>query len=1118
MRVEQEAGKVVLQLVQNLALLVMLAVGLQMLAARMERWPMLYRVATGLLFGTVGIVGMMTPMRFAPGVIYDGRSIVLSLAGLFGGPIAAALATVMCGTYRLHLGGAGVWAGIGTIVEAAVLGTILYELRHRNASWTKPVPLLVFAVLVHVIMLVLQVLLIPDVGWDVLYRIGPSVLFFYPLAFLLIVQVFLDGEHKRAAEQGLRASETKYRELVENANSVILRLDPAGRITFFNEYASRFLGFSREEVIGRNILETILPATESTGRDLATMIRDILTHPELHSSNENENIRKDGTRIWMAWTNKRIQDEPGKRAEILCVGNDITERKRAEAALIESESRWQFALEGAGDGVWDWNAQTNKVFFSRRWKGMLGYADDEIGDELDEWDRRLHPEDREQCYVELNRHLRGESPIYQHEYRLCCKDGTYRWILDRGKVFEWTPDGKPLRVLGTHTDITERKWAEEALAESERLLRSTVNGFPIPAFMIGKDHRVLYWNKALEEISGVHSADVVGTQRPWTAFYAQERPCLADLVLTEDSQGVSIWYAGRWSPSSLIDGAYECLDFFPRMGEHGRWLCFTAAAIRDSRGEVVGAMETLEDITERKHAEEELRKSEEKYRSILETTTEWIWEMDLTPVHTYSNPGITKILGYLPEEVMGGGIHPALHEEDQPEVDAKLPRLIAAKQGWTGWILRWRHKDGSYRYLESNATPMLNASGELIGYRGADRDVTERIEAEFERKRLETQLQQAQKMEAVGQLAGGIAHDFNNLMQVILAQVDLSLNDQDSGGEYVAAFNEVRRAAERAAGLTRQLLAFSRRQIIQPVDLDLNELVQSVLNMINRVIGEHIQLRFLPGGSPGAVHVDRGQIEQVLMNLCVNARDAMPAGGTLTIETGHVTFEAEYCSEHCWAAEGQYVVLSVTDTGIGMDEATRTQVFDPFFTTKEVGRGTGLGLATVYGIVKQHNGLIHVYSEPQKGTAFKIYLPMVPRPVAEVKTRVEVEVLGGTATILVAEDEESVRKLVSRMLESSGYTVLAACDGEEALRIFGENADTIDLALLDVVMPRLGGREVMERIHVERPRVRFLFSSGYSESAIHTNFVIREGLHLISKPYSRAELLRAVHNVLSEER
>jgi CheY-like chemotaxis protein len=309
-------------------------------------------------------------------------------------------------------------------------------------------------------------------------------------------------------------------------------------------------------------------------------------------------------------------------------------------------------------------------------------------------------------------------------------------------------------------------------------------------------------------------------------------------------------------------------------------------------------------------------------------------------------------------------------------------------------------------------------------------------------------------------------------------------------------------------------LTFSRRQILEPIDLNLNVVVKNALKMLVRLIGENIDLKFAPCDELMTVHADKGQIEQVLMNLCVNARDAMPTGGTLNIETGNVVFDDAYCAEHDWAELGTFVRISIVDSGLGMDEATRARIFEPFFTTKGLGQGTGLGLSVVYGIVKQHHGLLHASSELGKGTAFDIYFPAVNKLAQMKATETETQVTGGTETILVAEDEDGIRNLLVRMLRSEGYTVLGACNGEDALSVFENHSDEIDLAILDVVMPKLGGREVMDRIQAKNSRIRFLFSSGYSTGSIHTNFIIDEGLHLVSKPYRRPELLRVIRRIL----
>jgi two-component system, cell cycle sensor histidine kinase and response regulator CckA len=379
------------------------------------------------------------------------------------------------------------------------------------------------------------------------------------------------------------------------------------------------------------------------------------------------------------------------------------------------------------------------------------------------------------------------------------------------------------------------------------------------------------------------------------------------------------------------------------------------------------------------------------------------------------------------------------------------------------------------------------------------------------------ELLQAQKMEAVGLLAGGVAHDFNNLLQVINGRAELVLEDREIDAATRSALEQIAGAGDRAANLVGQLLAFSRRQILAPDDLDLNEVVATLLKLLERVLGEHIRVEFLPGHQLGTVHVDRGQVEQVLMNLCINARDAMPQGGTLTLETENVRFDAEYCQHHLWAEPGRYVLLSVTDDGTGMDAPTLARIWEPFFTTKEADRGTGLGLSTVYGIIRQHGGLMHVYSEPGRGTTFKIYLPLVERPAASVGTKVRAPVLGGSETILVAEDNESVRDLMQSVLTRAGYEILLCVDGQQAWQVLEARDGAVDLVLLDVVMPGLSGPELLARAQARWPQLRFLLASGYSLNGAHTDSVLQQGVTMIQKPFESRELLAEVRRLLDGE-
>jgi len=386
--------------------------------------------------------------------------------------------------------------------------------------------------------------------------------------------------------------------------------------------------------------------------------------------------------------------------------------------------------------------------------------------------------------------------------------------------------------------------------------------------------------------------------------------------------------------------------------------------------------------------------------------------------------------------------------------------------------------------------------------------------SEQERIQMEERLRQSQKMEAVGQLAGGVAHDFNNLLLAILGYTELAIERLEPSSGVHEELEQVRTAAEKAASLIRQLLAFSRRQMLEPVNLDLNEVIANLVKMIQRIIGEHIMLDIVPGHRLDTIRADCVQIEQVLMNLCVNARDAMPNGGRIIIETENVLLDEVFCRRHDGSQPGPHVLVSVTDTGSGMDEATRGRIFEPFFSTKEVGKGSGLGLATVYGIVKQHDGYIDVDSERGKGTTFRIFLPAIEKAPELAEDQVTGPGPGGTETILVAEDEAIVRNLAVRILKKAGYTVLCAADGREAIQVFEAHSDRIALVLLDLVMPERSGTEVYERIREIKPDIAVLVSSGYSASSIHAESLLKEGLQMISKPYAPRALLRTIRDLL----
>jgi signal transduction histidine kinase/ActR/RegA family two-component response regulator len=445
-----------------------------------------------------------------------------------------------------------------------------------------------------------------------------------------------------------------------------------------------------------------------------------------------------------------------------------------------------------------------------------------------------------------------------------------------------------------------------------------------------------------------------------------------------------------------------------------------------------------------------------------------------------------------------------------------LWKTVTSGKEWRGEFHN-KKKNGELYWESASISPIRNSEGAITHFLGVKEDITDRKQAEKEMGTLQEQLRQSQKMEAIGRLAGGVAHDFNNLLTVIKGYSQLSLPEITDGNPLRGNIEEIRKAADRAADLTRQLLAFSRRQIMEMKVLDLNTILQNLEKMLRRLIGEDIELAFLSGGDLGRVKVDPGQIEQVIVNLAVNARDAMPKGGKLTIETANTVLDEEYAQKHVAVKPGHYVMLSVSDTGIGMTPEVRERVFEPFFTTKEKGKGTGLGLSTVYGIVKQSGGNIWVYSELGRGTTLKIYFPQVDEPLEELRENVETKLVPqGTETVLIVEDDKEVRKLAARILENQGYKILEAAQGSEALPLCKEHRNPIHLVLADVVMPGLDGRELAERVKSFHPGMKVLYMSGYTDNAIIHHGVLEKGMNYIQKPFTLDGLARKVREVLDK--
>jgi two-component system, cell cycle sensor histidine kinase and response regulator CckA len=541
------------------------------------------------------------------------------------------------------------------------------------------------------------------------------------------------------------------------------------------------------------------------------------------------------------------------------------------------------------------------------------------------------------------------------------------------------------------------------------------------------------------------------------------------------------------------------------------WVEARSAVIRDDKGKAIGLRGVTIDISDRKQAEEALREAETKYRSIFENAVEGIFQSNPEGRYVAANPAMARILGYSsPEDFIE---HRTCFKEEnyvKPE-DRRLLKELLARNGLVkGFECEVYRKDGTKISTIQNVRAIYDQRGVLLHYEGSIEDVSEK-------KILESQLRQSQKLEAIGMLAGGIAHDFNNLLTVIGGYCDLTLLRIGAQDPLHRNLLEISKASDRAAVLTRQLLAFSRKQVLQPRVLDLNTIVSEMEKLLRRLIGEHIQFRAVLAERLSNVKADPGQLEQVIMNLAVNSRDAMPSGGKLVVETANVYLDEEHAKRHATVQAGNYVMLAMSDTGCGMDRETQARIFEPFFTTKEQGKGTGLGLAMVYGIVKQSGGSIWVYSEVNRGTTFKIYLPQVDGGAADHERQTSVRgTIRGTETILLAEDEEMVRQLAFEVLTAAGYKVLAAANGGVALRIFEQRKGRIDLLLTDLVMPEMSGLELASRLKELKPDLKVLYMSGYTDNAI-VHHGVMEDESFIQKPFAPLALAQRIRKIFDEQ-
>jgi PAS domain S-box-containing protein len=895
---------------------------------------------------------------------------------------------------------------------------------------------------------------------------------------------------RKRAEEELRRTGELLRAVADEVSDAIFVKDRHGKYLLFNKAASRLTGMTAADVLGKDDTAIFDPEgariiMERDRRVMATGVADT----------KEEILTAAGvTRAYLS-TKAPHRDKHGNVVGVIGISRDITERKRAEDSLQGIARRLNEAQRLAHIGHWELDLDTDHLIWSDESYRIFGISPQEQFLTAAKWQDLIHPDDRPRRSKAIAEALIG-GPHYNVEYRIVRPNGEVRIIHSQGEVIR-DDAGRPRRIFGTVQDVTERKRAEETLGKSERNFAVLVEK-SLQGISIFQEKKLVYANPAqcsilgysLEELQLMSREQLIAIVHPLDRAVAEERARKRE--------------AGEYVPPDVElrvvrkDGATRWTQSFNSVIEFNGHPAILSTSI---------------DVTERKRAEESLRESERLLRQVLNALPVGVVVTDLCGNVILSNPASKQIWGGM---IIAGDERYAKskgwwHRTGKRIGPDEWPsrRAFTAGQTAVKELVEIESFDGIRKVIENSAAPIRTDDGTITGAVVINEDVTDVL-------RLEDQFRQAQKMEAVGHLAAGVAHDFNNLLTIINGYSEIIQTDLPADSPVQKLVREIDQAGQRAASLTRQLLAFSRKQVLEPRVLNVNAIVTDTAKMLRRLIGEDIELKTVLESSLRPVKADPGQIEQVLMNLAVNARDAMPQGGKLTIETANLDLNVSYTQAYPELRSGSYVMLAMSDTGIGMDDTTKAHIFEPFFTTKGPGEGTGLGLATVFGVIKQSNGYITVYSTPGRGTTFRVYLPVVaeftsPRAHPSLMTATH-----GKETILLAEDEPAVRALARHALQVQGYTVLEAGQGDKALHIAEEYKGTIDLLVTDVVMPVMSGRELAERLAAIRPGVKVLYLSGYTDDAAIRHGVLKSETALLQKPFTPTSLAAKVREVLDD--
>jgi PAS domain S-box-containing protein len=914
-----------------------------------------------------------------------------------------------------------------------------------------------------------------------------------------IVFVIRDITDRKRTEAALIESESKFRNLVWDMHVGVLLQGPQAEILMSNPKALELLGISEDQLLGKTSFDPDWNVIHEDGSLFPGDTHPVPTAIATRTSVNNVVMgvyRPDtGDRVWLLVDAEPELNDDGTVKQVVCSFIDITELKTTEAAMLVSEERFRAISEYSHSAICivDENAQI--LWINEKMMEISGFKRAQIM-AAESFISFIAPESADFVVSNFMEFVAGHEYHHHYNFYIIRADGEHR-LLEKHMTHYTDKHGRRSLIISM-LDVTETERAAKALIESEEKFSTAFKASPEAISIIAmKDGTYIDVNDIFLKISGFEKEDIIGR----TAL---------DLDFWVDNNERNE-YKDRLLKHGFIRN-FEA-QYKMRFGEIRNFI--VSSEVIELDGEKC-SLNFIVDISERKKAEQALRENEAKQGKMVANIGDVIVIIDKNGINQYKSPNIERWFGWTPEDVIGKPALDNVHPDDVDAAGKFITSLMTTPDAIGTTECRYRCKDGSYKWIEFTGFNLMN-DPDIQGLLGNYQDISERKHAEEEKAKLEAQLQHALKMESVGRLAGGVAHDFNNMLQAILGNADMAKEMTPSDSPLRESLDEICNAAERSADLTRQLLAFARKQTVAPKVLNLNETVDGMIKMLQRLIGENINLSWLPGDGLWSTKVDPSQIDQILANLCVNARDAINGVGKITIETENCFCDEGYCANHIGFEPGSYVHLTVSDNGCGMDKEMMEHIFEPFFTTKGVGEGTGLGLATVYGAVKQNNGYIITYSEPGQGTSFNIYLPRhIGKSEQLAKDGKDGAITKGKETILICEDEATILKLAKMMLQRIGYNVLAANTPGEAVQLAEDYDGDIQVLMTDVIMPEMNGRDLARRIQQIYPNIKRLFMSGYTADVIAHHGILEEGVHFLQKPFSMKELSARVRETIEE--